>query len=170
MLTPIPTLYLTEWDKRFFHLADHVASWSKDPTTKVGCVISSPYHRILGTGYNGFPHGTDDSAVILEDRPRKRLRTIHAELNAIHFSNGLLEGSSFYVTHHPCSGCAASIIQHQPLAVMTYPPTTLHGDWEASTMEAIELFKESGVLLLYRIGGTFVLPENWLKDRDGKND
>ena len=28
-----------KWDKRFLHLAKHISEWSKDPSTKVGCIV-----------------------------------------------------------------------------------------------------------------------------------
>ena len=35
MTLPIPEI-TDEWDQRMLDLAQHIASWSKDPSTKVG--------------------------------------------------------------------------------------------------------------------------------------
>lgn len=47
-----------KWDIRFLKLAEHKTTWSKDPQTKVGCVIAlgkqDKYY-----GYNGFPSGIE---------------------------------------------------------------------------------------------------------------
>jgi methionyl aminopeptidase len=44
------------WDEYFILLASLTACRSKDPNTKVGAVIVDMNHRILSTGYNGFPN------------------------------------------------------------------------------------------------------------------
>jgi deoxycytidylate deaminase len=64
------------WDARFMALAEHVAGWSKDPSTKVGAVIVSPDRRQLTTGYNGFPQGIADDArhEVRAGRPRRAER------------------------------------------------------------------------------------------------
>ncbi len=28
-----------KWDRRFLELAKHISDWSKDPSTKVGCIV-----------------------------------------------------------------------------------------------------------------------------------
>jgi dCMP deaminase len=141
---------LSHWDKRGLELAGLVASWSKDPSTKVGCAIFSPEKTVLGVGFNGFPKNTDDSQILNMDRSRKLFRTIHAELNAINFSNGDLIGSTFYVTHCPCSGCAANIIQHKPSRVLAkLGPDSLNVDWLANMEEGVSMFNEAGIPLLF---------------------
>ena len=42
----------TKWHKRFFDLAYLVASWSKDPSSKIGAVIVDSRNRVISTGYN----------------------------------------------------------------------------------------------------------------------
>jgi dCMP deaminase len=97
------------WHDRFFDLADLVASWSKDPSTKVGAVIIRPDRTIASVGYNGFPRGVDDTYTTRED---KLLRTVHAEANAILTAREPLHGYTLYVTPlHPCANCAGLIIQ-----------------------------------------------------------
>ena len=44
----------SKWDVRFMRMAHEVASWSKDPSTKVGCVLVKD-RKIISMGYNGFP-------------------------------------------------------------------------------------------------------------------
>ena len=101
---------MTDWDERFFALADMVGSWSKDPSTKVGAVIIRPDRTIASVGYNGFPRGVYDGPEIYEDRPRKLLRTVHAEANAILSAREPLHGYTLYVTPlHPCANCSGLI-------------------------------------------------------------
>ena len=52
---------ISKWEKRFYQMAELVASWSKDPSTKVGCVVVGPDREIRSTGFNGLPRGIKDS-------------------------------------------------------------------------------------------------------------
>src|SRR5438552_2049603 len=47
----------SDWDYRFLMLAKHISLWSKDNSTKVGCVIADRKRRIISVGYNGLPMG-----------------------------------------------------------------------------------------------------------------
>ena len=62
-----------KWDFRFIELARHIALWSKDPSTKVGCVVVGEDREIRSTGFNGFPRGIDDD----EDRLLTVTKNIH---------------------------------------------------------------------------------------------
>jgi dCMP deaminase len=102
-----------KWANRFLDLAHLIASWSKDPSTQVGAVAVGEGRQILATGYNGLPRGIRDNSDRME-RPAKYLWTVHAEANLIAHAarHGLnLRGSAVYVTHHPCSQCAALLVQ-----------------------------------------------------------
>ncbi|PMH44511.1 cell division protein DedD [Vibrio sp. 10N.286.49.B3] len=100
---------MTKWSKRFFQMAELVASWSKDPSTQVGAVITKK-NRIVSVGFNGYPHGVSDS-VATDSRDMKLLKTLHAEENAILFAKRDLDECDIWVTHFPCPNCAAKIIQ-----------------------------------------------------------
>lgn len=99
----------SKWARRFCQMASLVGSWSKDPSTQVGAVITE-HNRIVSLGFNGYPHGIDDSAAS-DGRELKLLKTLHAEENAILFARRDLTGCDIWVTHFPCPNCAAKIIQ-----------------------------------------------------------
>lgn len=141
---------VTKWDRRFLSLAEHISHWSKDPTTQVGCVISDEKNVVIGMGFNGFPQGSPDSLTALMDRPRKRLRTIHAEMNALHFSTKSVEGARIYVTHHPCAACTANLLQHKPSVILIPRSTTtpLGPDWEESINESKLMLQEHNVPII----------------------
>ncbi len=88
---------ISKWAKRFYQMAELVASWSKDPSTQVGAVITKQ-NRIVSVGFNGYPHGVSDS-VDTDERELKYLKTLHAEENAILFSKRDLDGCDIWVTH-----------------------------------------------------------------------
>jgi dCMP deaminase len=101
----------SRWVSRYLGLAHLVATWSKDPSTKVGAVIFRPDGSVISLGYNGFPRGVDDTPL---DRDLKLQITIHAEENAILAAgrNGTgLDDACMVVTHHPCPRCTAKIVQ-----------------------------------------------------------
>lgn len=74
---------------------------------KVGAVIVKD-GRILSTGRNGTPRGTDNSC---ECEDVTYQSTLHAEVNALLYAKQDLEGCSLYCTLSPCLACAAAIIQ-----------------------------------------------------------
>lgn len=95
-------------------LAQHVATWSKDESTKVGAVVVNDRGTVLSMGYNGFARGVNDDLPERKERPLKYSYTPHAEANAIYnaAAEGVsLRGASIYVTLCPCSGCANAIVQ-----------------------------------------------------------
>jgi dCMP deaminase len=114
---------MADWDARFLLLARHIAQWSKDPSTKVGCVVVGPDREIRSTGFNGFPRGIKDSAERLQDREQKYPLACHAEENAIMHAARIgvsLKGCVAYVTWPPCTRCARSFVQ-AGIAEVVYP-------------------------------------------------
>jgi len=109
---------VSKWDARFMELARHVAGWSKDPSTKVGAVIVNDRLQVVGMGYNGFPRGTSDSGALYEDRERKYLRVVHAEVNAVLNATQSCMGATVYVTHPCCAQCMGVLIQAGVLRVV----------------------------------------------------
>ena len=87
-----------KWDRRFLQLAQHIASWSKDPSTQVGAVIvESPTNIIVGLGYNGFPRGVHDYPERYSVRETKLSLVVHAEVNAILMAERKAKGATLYV-------------------------------------------------------------------------
>jgi len=114
-----------KWDIRFLELAKHISGWSKDPSTKVGCVVVGEDREIRSTGFNGFPRGINDDEERLTDRSQKYPLICHAEENAIMHAARIgisLKGSTAFVTWPPCSRCARSLIQ-AGIKEIVYPET-----------------------------------------------
>lgn len=85
---------------------------SKDPNTKVAAMIVRKDYSIVSVGYNGFPPGYPDTPENWNDRVKKNKMVLHAEDNAIDYSNGQdLKGCYIFVTHYPCTKCASKIIK-----------------------------------------------------------
>ena len=116
-----------KWDARFMDLAETVAQWSKDPSTKVGCVLANEQRQVVGLGFNGFPRGVNDFPDRYLDRPTKYLMVQHAEANAVLQAAAPVKGATAYVTHHPCSSCMGVLIQAGIKRVVTTKPGALLG-------------------------------------------
>lgn len=103
---------LSKWDERFIEMAEFVADWSKDPSTKVGAVIVRPDRTIASVGFNGFARGVRDTVERLSNRELKYPLTVHAEINAILSAKEPVCGHTLYVSPlSPCTTCAGAIIQ-----------------------------------------------------------
>lgn len=104
------------WDRRFLELARHVASWSKDPSTKVGAVLVDENHTVVGMGYNGFARGVEDTEQRYDDRETKYKLVVHAEVNAVLNAGSRARGTTLYVWPSfmlppMCGECAKVVIQ-----------------------------------------------------------
>lgn len=132
------------WDRRFLQLAELISSWSKDPSTKVGTVITKG-NKIISLGYNGFPSKIDDDSRLL-DREEKYKIIIHAERNAILFANQSLDNCTIYTyPFMPCSSCASLIIQSGISRVVSY--STIPERWKESFELSKNLLKEAKIPL-----------------------
>lgn len=138
---------MTDWNRRFLSLAEHIAQWSKDPSTQVGAVIVDPSRRIISTGYNGLPQGVDDTDNRLHTREIKYEMIVHGEINAILFAKQDLLGSTLYTwPFMPCSRCAGIVIQSGIKTVVA--PLNDSPRWKDSFQLSQTMFAEAGVQLL----------------------
>ena len=145
-------MFSEKWNYRFLELAELIASWSKDPSTKTGAVVVGPDKEIRATGYNGLVRGVKDDVPERMERPTKYDFFEHAERNAVY--NACLTGTSLrdctiYCTLTPCTDCARAIIQAGIKTVVTYEFKLDDNDpkntWRDKLNYSAEMFKEAGV-------------------------
>jgi len=139
------------WIDHFMGLAEFKATKSKDPSTKVGAVVVGPDMAERSLGYNGFPRGTDDDSDLYDDRETKLMRTVHAEANAIAQAaraGNSINGCTMVVNFHPCSQCAAMMINAGIVRVVCPPPPEAT-KWKRSFFESRSLLDEAGVEVVY---------------------
>ena len=144
--TEIAKPVYSDWNNRFIYEAKLIAEWSKDPRTKVGCVIADKEHNQLSSGFNGFPRGIADDGRLLERDVKLRI-IVHAEANAIAAAarNGhSLKGSVAFITLPPCSQCASLLIQAGISQVCFLKGQSEH--WEDNWKLAKSLLSEAGVM------------------------
>lgn len=149
------------WDHRFMDLAKHVGGWSKDRSTKVGCVVVGPDREVRSIGYNGFPRGIDDDVESRHGRPNKYAWTEHAERNAIYSAARIgvpLRGCMMYLPWFPCVDCARAIVQAGLVELVAVEPDLLHAQWGEQFKLALDLLNESGVKLRWYSDSTSAAP------------
>jgi dCMP deaminase len=136
------------WDQRFLELATFISGWSKDPSTKVGAVITSGI-RVVSVGYNGFPQGVDDLPHRLNDRKFKYPMVVHGDANAILFAKGQADGGTLYtIPFPPCSTCTGLAIQAGIVRIVAPSPSREIAErWGESLALAEMMCREAGVRL-----------------------
>lgn len=137
--------------RKYLEVAYVIANnFSKDQSTKVGCVIVGPSGESRAWGYNGAPRkclaDEDERGV---GRPEKYYWFSHSEVNAITNAARLgvpLENSTLIVTHPPCMDCARAIVQAGIVEVWTEEPKDEFKDrWKEHYTRTRKLFEECGV-------------------------
>lgn len=138
------------WYEYFIGIARAVSERSKDPRTKVGCVIVGPDHDIRATGYNGFVAGVYETAEKWE-RPEKHKYVVHAELNALLAAarqGQSVKGCWIYCTLPVCPSCALAIAQAGITQVLIDSRArTYQSDWytEDARTRVRELFERKKI-------------------------
>lgn len=142
---------MSTWCERYLNQAEFIANnYSKDISTKVGCVIVSIDNSVLTQGFNGFSRGVTDSIERLSDRKIKYSLVNHAEVNAIFNAarEGIaLKNSTLYLFGlPPCNNCANAIVQSGiKNVVIRLKPHTDMSRWEESWAIAKVIFEEADI-------------------------
>lgn len=136
-----------KWVDRFFDRAKEVSTWSKDPSTQVGCVAVKN-RRTVSEGYNGFPEGVNDDESRYADAELKYKLIVHAELNAVFNAaqEGVsLKGADVFIHGLPCCHeCAKGLIRAGVKKVwMKHGP--MKEKWRESFEYSKLMFDEAGV-------------------------
>lgn len=133
------------WKEYYMSIAETVSQKSKDPSTKVGCVIISEDNKPISFGYNGFVAGCDESFMTFE-KPMKYYLTIHAEMNALISAQRSLKGSTVYVTHLSCENCMKHLIQAGVKKIVYKYSNTAGNYFDSEVCDALRrLIKASGI-------------------------
>jgi dCMP deaminase len=114
------------WDELFMREAYLIATKSKDPHTKIGCVLVKDNIALM-KGYNGIPRRVYDDIAERNERPTKYFYYEHSERNCIFncARNGIATGgASLYCFALPCSDCCRAIIQSGIVQVI------IHKQWD----------------------------------------
>jgi len=133
------------WDEFYLSIAKLYSTASKDPSTKVGAVITNNDNRIISTGYNGLPKKIKDSNSKLSSDIKLQM-IIHAEVHAIlHTTDDLTDKTIYVYPLLPCSTCASIIIQKGITRVVSVENLNVSDRWKQSIKIGMQLFKEAKV-------------------------
>lgn len=117
----------------------NLSMMSRATRAKVGCVIwHRSSRRIISVGYNGTPHGADNT---MEVDGQTLPTVIHAEMNALNKMSWweqwwLLRDCVMFVTHTPCLKCSQHIVN-------TGIPQVYYLDNYGNTHHSMQLFQNS---------------------------
>lgn len=145
--------YSQKWDRRFLRLAEHISTWSKDPSSKVGAVVITDNRLVVGMGYNGFPRGMEDDEARYLDREFKYRHVVHAEVNAIVSAGHQARGATLYIWPtfgfpNICAECCKVAVQagiSRVVGSIHIVDPTRAARW-AETIEASKLMlREAGI-------------------------
>lgn len=132
-------------DVAFLEDATRAAGRSRDPSTKVGCIIVDDLNRVVSTGYNGFPRGVKDDER-LNNRDIKYKIILHAEENAVLNAERSVRGFTAYASVSPCAKCTAILIQVGIKRIVTKTPSKdIAVRYKESFDLAKDIMKEAGV-------------------------
>lgn len=146
------------WEEYYLNIAESVALKSKDPSTKVGCVLVSADNEPISFGYNGFIAGCDESFMTFE-RPQKNYLSIHAEMNALIFAKKSLRGATAYVTHASCENCLKHLAQAGVKRII-YKRSNTNGNFlSGDILETIERIIKATNIEYRNVDGTPFLEE-----------
>jgi dCMP deaminase len=134
-----------DWDRRWYGMAEHAASFSKDPKRKVGGLLVSADQRQLSIGYNGFPRGTPDIKAQLMDEKCRQMLMVHGEINAVNNAPFDVAGSTLYATKFPCHVCAGVIANARIARIVTPRADLGHVKWGESYKVAMEILTNAGI-------------------------
>lgn len=146
-----------KWDLRFLRLAKEVSSWSKDPSTKVGAVLTRDTNIVVSLGYNGFDRYDDDKEEDYLDRETKLSKIVHAEINALNFDtarHNIHNPSCVLYTYPfaPCDVCSKEIAKTCISRVVSLIPSDdVLSRWRDSLEKSREIFCRSKIdIALYK--------------------
>jgi len=147
------------WDRHFLQLCLDHARMSKDPNTRVGCVIVGPDREPITDGFNGFPRGIADTADRLNDRDTKLRIIVHAEMNALMNAaraGHKTKGGTLYLAATddsgnvwggaPCSQCLKHCIQAGISEIVSHPWKAVPSRWHEDIAFSRTLLSEAGIV------------------------
>ena len=113
------------WDELFMREAYLIATKSKDPHTKIGCILVKDNIPLM-KGYNGIPRKVNDSPERYV-RPEKYNWCEHSERNAIYNCARMgisTNQSTLYCFATPCHECCRGLLQSGIVEIV------IHKQWD----------------------------------------
>lgn len=147
-----------DWNRFFIAEAKRIAQDSKDPSSKVGCIITEESFTPVTKGYNGFVTDCDESLMTWE-RPKKYGLVIHAEMRAILSSKKPLKGCKAFITDAPCDACLKHLLEAGIREVYYDSAKIMQRIGTKEQAEIIETLINSTGAIVKNINGTDITEE-----------
>lgn len=152
------TIVPNRWENHFLEMALLNAKLSKDPSTKVGAIITTAEHDFISAGFNGLPRKLKDTEERLSNRELKLKLVVHAEMNSVLAAAKLgirLKDCTMYIaaTNNdgsiwggpPCNRCLVEILQTGITKIVSYGRKDTPTRWKESLDLSMQLIKEAGI-------------------------
>ena len=152
---------MIQWKKRkllaLMPILEEYKFLSKDESTKIAAFIIDGSYTIRSMGVNSFPRGINDNDPKRQERPEKYFWFEHAERNTI-YNAGRTRADIWacwmiMTCGMPCADCARAIIQAGLEGIILQSRgkcvVTNKQLWDEHAIRAEQMFKESGVTVLY---------------------
>jgi dCMP deaminase len=140
---------ILKWDLRFLELAKLVSTWSKDPSTQTGAVITKG-NRVVSVGFNGFPQNMIDLPENYSNREEKYSRIVHCEMNALLFAKESTVGCTLYTW--PFMSCDRCFVHMSQAGLIRFvapkPSLEVISRWGDAMDRVRKYIKESGLTLV----------------------
>ena len=117
-------------DQTMLNIAAVLARRATCTKLAVGCVLTNRAGRIIGTGYNGVPHGMThctDKPCLGATMPAgsDTCEAVHAEQNAL-LDCRAQDVHTCYTTHAPCLRCT-KLLLNTSCKRLVFPPSPFEG-------------------------------------------
>ncbi|MDR1426066.1 MAG: hypothetical protein LBI70_03720 [Rickettsiales bacterium] len=143
---------MTDDDNYFMSIAKTVSKKSKDPSTKVGCVILTNEYEPVSFGYNDFISKCLEEFMTF-DRPQKYMLFVHAEMNSLISAHRSLKNCRVYVTHAPCPNCLRNLLQ-AGVSEIVYDKFDTNGNiMDANSIDAVRRLVKATNVIFRNIDG-----------------
>lgn len=141
-------------DKRelFMRAVYENASFSKDPRTKIGAVLTLD-DCFISSGFNGFPRKVRDFKSRYEHRETKYKFICHAEANAVFTAARLGRATlntTLYTQGVPCQECCKALIQAGISKIIVHeqwPNLTYSEKWVEAVKISLQMMEEADIEL-----------------------
>lgn len=148
------------WDNQYLDYALQQAGLSRDPATRVGAVIVSPYRDIRAIGFNRFPTSIEATPERMNDRATKLDLIVHAEMGALMHAARLgvsVHGCTLFLAATddtglvwggpPCTRCTVHAIEAGISRIVSRPQKAGPSKWRADLAQARALLCEAAIPL-----------------------
>lgn len=141
-----------EYSSFMKRVVSYAEAHSKDPSTKVGCIILNTDGNVISECCNSMPFGIDGEVEERWQRPLKYKFVEHAERNCLYDCckrGEKTDGATAIITSFCCGDCARGLIQAGIKTIVSPSPDLTHERWGNEWTLAMALLKEANITVIH---------------------